>query len=65
MSKSIEPFIRARIPADVKAEGEAILRRNGLTQQQALEMFWRAVVDRGDFPWEIKATPAKRSEPAG
>jgi antitoxin component of RelBE/YafQ-DinJ toxin-antitoxin module len=54
MPKSSEPFIRARVPADIKAEGERILREAGLSQQQALEMFWRSIVERGGFPWEIK-----------
>lgn len=62
MPKSAEPFIRARVPADVKARVEAILRREGLTQQQALEMFWRSVDERGGFPWEIKTKPNQAAE---
>jgi antitoxin component of RelBE/YafQ-DinJ toxin-antitoxin module len=49
-----QPFIRARVPADLKERGEEILRRDGLSQQAALAMFWRAIIDRDGFPWEIK-----------
>lgn len=52
-------FVRARIPTDAKARGDEILRREGLSQQKAIELFWRAMVERDGFPWEIKASRAK------
>jgi len=61
MPKTDPVFVRARVPADIKAAGDAVLRREGLSQQQALEMFWRSLVERDGFPWEIKA---KRTEAA-
>ena len=57
-----QPFIRARVPADLKERGEEILRREGISQQAALRMFWQSIVDRDGFPFEIKTKPKKAAE---
>ena len=59
MPRATEPFVKARIPADIKSRVDETLRREGLTQQQAIEMVWRAIDARGGFPWEIKSSSRK------
>jgi len=61
--------IRARIEADLKAEGEEILKTLGMNTSDALTLFWRQMVLQKGLPFDVKIpnaeTIAALNEPRG
>jgi len=47
-------IIRCRINPDIKREGEAILDSIGMSTSEAMRLFFRQLVNRGEFPLELK-----------
>ncbi len=48
-----DDYIRARIDPQLKAEGEAILERLGMSTSEALRVFWSQLVMRGGLPFDV------------
>jgi len=46
--------IRCLINPDIKREGEAILDSIGMSTSEAMRLFFRQLVNRGEFPLELK-----------
>lgn len=53
-------LVRSRIPVNAKSHGNEIRRREDSSQQTAIELFWRVIVEWGCFRCEIKAGQKKQ-----
>lgn len=55
-----DAMIRVRVPSDLKAAGDEILRRDGISQSQAVRLIWAEMVKRGRFPFSLDIEAAER-----
>lgn len=49
-----ETSVRARMPADLKEEAEAIIHDAGLTPSQAIRLYYAHIIRKGYFPFALE-----------
>lgn len=52
-----EAVVRARLDATLKRDSEAILRQLGLSQTEAIRMFFAQIVHRRGLPFQVTLQP--------
>lgn len=52
-------FARARMDDTLKSEAEAILSSVGITPSEAIRMLYKQIVNRHEFPLELRTPNAK------
>ncbi len=52
-------FARARMDDSLKNEAESILNSIGITPSEAIRIFYRQIVNRHEFPLELRTPNAK------
>jgi len=52
-------FARARMDEHLKSEAEAILSSVGITPSEAIRMLYKQIVNRHEFPLELRTPNAK------
>lgn len=52
-------FARARMDDSLKSEAESILNSVGITPSEAIRMLYKQIVNRNEFPLELRTPNAK------